>query len=64
MNSTPASTITLLLLSKPLHLERHKGEKVFERGSLDYVCLSSWLTSKRPDGAIDAAACKETLENP
>jgi len=54
----------LLVLSKPLHLERHKGEKVFERGSLDYACIASWLQSKLPDGAIDAAACKETLQNP
>ncbi len=54
----------LLLMSKPLNLERHNGAKVFERGSLDHACITSWLQSKLPNGAIDVASCNETLRNP
>lgn len=54
----------LLLLSKPLHLERHKGDKVFEKGSQDYDCIVSWLTSKREGGAVDQASCNDALKNP
>jgi hypothetical protein len=54
----------LLLLSKPLHLERHKGWKVFERGSLDHRCIASWLQSKQPSGEVDDDACKEALAVP
>lgn len=54
----------LLLLAKPLQLESHKGAKIFERGSLDYACITSWLHSKLPEGAIDVASCNETLKNP
>jgi len=54
----------LLLLSKPLHLERHKGWKVFERGSLDHRCIASWLQSTQPSGEVDEDACKEALAVP
>ena len=54
----------LLLLTKPLKLERHKGDKVFEKGSQDYDCLLSWLTSAQPGGAVDKQICNESLKNP
>jgi hypothetical protein len=54
----------LLLLSKPLHLERHKGEKVFEKGSQDYDCIVSWLKSAQPGGAVDQTSCSDALKNP
>ncbi len=54
----------LLVLSKPLRLERHKGEKVFEKGSLDYECIRSWLTSQGPGGAVNATVCSDALKNP
>lgn len=54
----------LLLLSKPLQLERHKGSKVFERGSRDHACIASWLRSRLPDHELDARSCFEALEIP
>lgn len=54
----------LLLLSKPLHLERHKGWKVFERGSLDHRCLTSWLESQNPGRALDQESCENALDLP
>ncbi|MBM4360363.1 MAG: hypothetical protein FJ096_19830 [Deltaproteobacteria bacterium] len=54
----------LLLLSKPLMLERHKGWKVFERGSLDHRCISTWLHSQLPGKKLDATACEKALESP
>ena len=54
----------LMLLSKPLHLERHKGWKVFERGSLDHRCIGSWLHSKLPGQSVDDEACTEATKTP
>ncbi len=60
----PGDPEKLLLLSKPLHLERHKGDKVFEKGSQDYDCIVSWLKSSQPGGAVDQASCSDALKNP
>jgi hypothetical protein len=35
----------LLLIRKPLQLERHKGGAVFVSGDAAYACLTSWLES-------------------
>ncbi len=59
-----ASPESLMLLTKPLKLERHKGDKVFEKGSPDYDCIVSWLTSSTAGGAVDTATCNESLKNP
>lgn len=45
----------LLLFSKPLLLERHKGGKVMAKGSRDYDCIKSWLLAQPPE--INKAAC-------
>ncbi len=34
---------SLLLMRKPLQLERHKGGAVFVSGDNAYVCLASWM---------------------
>jgi hypothetical protein len=54
----------LLLMTKPLLLERHKGAKVFERGSLDHRCLTSWLHSQLPGKQLDVTSCEKALESP
>jgi hypothetical protein len=48
----------LLLVRKPLQLERHKGGAVFVSGDDAYTCLTSWLESY-PDagGSTDYDAC-------
>jgi len=42
----------LLLLRKPLQLERHKGGQVLQAGDYGDTCLSSWLS-----GAVDYTSC-------
>ncbi len=42
-NSPPTS---LLLLRKPLQLERHKGGAVINQGDDAYTCLTSWLAGQ------------------
>jgi hypothetical protein len=48
----------LLLIRKPLQLERHKGGAVFVSGDATYQCITSWLESN-PDGggATDYDQC-------
>jgi hypothetical protein len=51
---------TLLLLRKPLQLERHKGGAVFVEGDDAYQCITSWLESGGGDagsGGTDYGAC-------
>jgi hypothetical protein len=43
----------LLLLRKPLQLERHEGGQVFVGGDVTYTCLTSWLS-----GQIDTTSCQ------
>ena len=38
-----ASPESLLLLRKPLQLERHEGGQVFTTGDVSYDCLTTWL---------------------
>jgi hypothetical protein len=47
----------LMLLRKPLGLERHKGGAVFETGDDAYRCITTWLA-----GHIDFAACGRSLQ--
>jgi hypothetical protein len=48
----------LLLVKKPLGLERHKGGTRMVMGDDMYTCLTSWLLdSSTPGGAFDSAAC-------
>ncbi len=43
---------SLLLLRKPLQLERHKGGAVFVEGDDAYTCLTTWL-----GGQADLTSC-------
>lgn len=49
----------LLLIRKPLQLERHKGGAVFVSGDDAYTCLTSWLESggDAGSGGTDYDAC-------
>jgi hypothetical protein len=47
----------LMLLRKPLQLERHKGGAVFESGDDAYTCITSWLA-----GHVDFTACSKALQ--
>jgi hypothetical protein len=47
----------LLLMRKPLQLERHKGGPVFVEGDDAYNCLASWLASGGDAGSTDFTAC-------
>jgi hypothetical protein len=50
----------LLLLRKPLQLERHKGGAVFVEGDDAYQCITSWRESSAGDagsGGTDFTAC-------
>jgi hypothetical protein len=48
----------LMLVRKPLQLERHKGGAVFVSGDDAYTCLTSWLESAPAGGgATDFDAC-------
>jgi hypothetical protein len=49
-------TQSLLLLRKPLALERHKGGAVIESGDKTYACITSWLAGQVDFGACGAAA--------
>jgi hypothetical protein len=50
---------TLLLLRKPLQLERHKGGQVFQSNDPGDVCLTSWLQDN-----TDYTACATALKVP
>ena len=43
----------LMLLRKPLQLERHAGGAVFVAGDVTYLCLTSWLV-----GQTDFTSCQ------
>jgi hypothetical protein len=49
----------LLLLRKPLGLERHKGGQVLQSGDNGDICLSTWLQ----DGLVDQSGTPITLDN-
>jgi hypothetical protein len=49
----------LLLLRKPLNLERHKGGQVLQGSDNGDICLSTWLQ----DGLIDQSGTPITLDN-
>jgi hypothetical protein len=50
---------SLLLLRKPLGLERHKGGQVLTNGDPGDICLSTWLQ----DGLVDANNNAITIDN-
>ena len=59
----------LLLLRKPLALERHKGGQVLQSGDRGDLCLTSWLQDglEEPDGAlltIDNDSCNIEAQLP
>jgi hypothetical protein len=48
----------LLIIRKPLQLERHKGGAVFVSGDATYQCLTSWLESGGDaGGSVDYDQC-------
>ena len=47
----------LLLLRKPLGLERHKGGQVLASDDVGDICLTTWLTDGLDGGAINNKAC-------
>jgi hypothetical protein len=58
---------SLLLLRKPLGLERHKGGQVLQPNDYGDLCLTSWLTDGLSDGGtstIDNAACNTAAQFP
>ena len=46
----------LMLLRKPLELERHKGGPVLEEGNLGLTCLESWLQGEPNTNTCQTAA--------
>ncbi len=60
---------SLLILRKPLGLERHKGGQVLSSGDNGDLCLTSWFEDglEYPDGApltIDNTACNNAAKLP
>jgi hypothetical protein len=51
-----AAPETLLLLRKPLGIERHKGSTVISGGDFSYKCITSWLTGS---GQVDTQSCAQ-----
>jgi hypothetical protein len=49
-----AAPETLLLLRKPLGIERHKGSVVIAGGDFSDKCITSWLTG---NGQVDTMSC-------
>jgi len=47
----------LLLVKKPLGLERHKGGTRIVMGDDMYTCLTSWLLDSSMPGTFDPVAC-------
>lgn len=54
-NAPPES---LMLLRKPLQLERHKGGAVLIAGDYGVTCITSWL-----QGQTNYAACTNAIDN-
>jgi len=48
-----ATGLELLLLRKPLQIERHKGGPLFIRNDAAYNCIASWL-----EGALSISECE------
>jgi hypothetical protein len=48
----------LMILRKPLRLERHKGEQLFQQGDNAAVCVSCWLRGF-PDDVVE---CEGAIE--
>jgi hypothetical protein len=56
---TPDDAYDLLVLSKPLMRERHRGGLSLRKGEPAEQCILSWLL-----GAVDAGACTSALPRP
>jgi hypothetical protein len=52
----------LMLIRKPLELERHKGGAVFVSGDDAYNCITSWLASGSGNGDTDYVACSNASQ--
>jgi hypothetical protein len=52
-----APPTVLMLLRKPMGLERHKGGQVINQGDDAYTCLTSWLVPS-PEGTSFSACAK------
>lgn len=52
----------LMLVRKPLQLERHKGGAVFVSGDDAYTCITSWLASGGDAGVTDYTACSNAAQ--
>ncbi len=48
----------MMLLTKPLEEERHKGGKLFVRGDPAHSCMRTWLA-----GAVNAADCSDATQS-
>jgi hypothetical protein len=55
LNELPPTA--LMLLRKPLQLERHKGGAVIVAGGQADDCITSWLASGGDAGTTDYSAC-------
>ncbi len=58
-----ADPYTLLLVKKPLEIEKHKGGPALKRGDDAEKCIVSWLT-RDLSTPIDTAACTRASEFP
>ncbi len=54
----------LLILKKPLELERHKGGPALKKGDVAYTCIRSWLVEDPTSAPVDAAACGDAARFP
>lgn len=52
----------LMLIRKPLQLERHKGGAVFATGDAAYACITSWLAAGEGVGDTDYASCANAAQ--
>jgi hypothetical protein len=50
---------TLLLLSKPLGIERHKGKVLFDKNDEAYLCIRTWLLGQTDTSLCTVAAQPE-----
>lgn len=53
-----ADPLTLLVVKKPLELEKHKGGPAMKRGDDAERCITTWL-KEGPDSPLDKDACNQ-----
>jgi hypothetical protein len=52
-----ADPLTLLIMKKPLGIEKHKGGDALISGDDAETCIRTWLTEDVPDHPVDKARC-------